>query len=84
MSYSLHIFVHPALWQEMDTVFSHWERYHELWRVDKETNIKEMLASAPSLSDYDVIIQRYVKLEKEIAKEPNMYRVGAIDVTTGK
>jgi len=68
----------------LDEAFSHWEKYHDLWRVDKETSIKELLASAPSLSDYDAIIQRYVRLEKEIKKEANVYRVGAIDIITGR
>ena len=70
--------------QDLSRTFSNWERYHDLWRVDKETTIKEVLASSPSLSEYDTIIQRFTKQEKDVSLEPSVYRVGAIDISTGR
>lgn len=70
--------------QEVCAVFSYWEKYHHLWRQDKDTTIKHFLTTSPTLSDYDHKIQSYIKLNKKLAAEPSVYRIGALQIKTGE
>ena len=70
--------------QELTRTFSGWEQYHHLWRMEKESSIKEFIGSSPTLTEYDAKLQSYVNLEKQIKKEPEMYRVAAMSIKTGK
>ncbi|XP_050711756.1 dynein axonemal heavy chain 5-like isoform X2 [Eriocheir sinensis] len=67
---------------ELHNTFSTWDKYHHLWRVDKETAIREFIASTPTLQDYDRTLRSYVLLDKQIKSEPSRYRVGALAVNT--
>lgn len=71
-------------WQELHNTFSTWDKYHHLWRVDKESAIREFIASTPTLQDYDRTLRSYVLLDKQIKSEPSRYRVGALAVNTGE
>lgn len=74
----------PFSWQELHNTFSTWDKYHHLWRVDKEMAIREFTASSPTLQDYDRTLRSYVLLDKQIKSEPSRYRVGALAVNTGE
>ncbi|XP_068218270.1 dynein axonemal heavy chain 5-like [Palaemon carinicauda] len=67
---------------EIHNTFIAWEKYHHLWRLDKETAIKEFIGSGPTLQDYDRLLKSYVDMDKKIRSEPSRYRVGAFLVNT--
>ncbi|XP_076055178.1 dynein axonemal heavy chain 5-like [Oratosquilla oratoria] len=67
----------------LNNTFEHWDKYHYLWRMDKEVTIKEFVASSPSLQEYDRILHSYVLLKKQIIVEPGLYRIGALEIVTG-
>ncbi|KAF2364961.1 Dynein heavy chain domain-1 [Trinorchestia longiramus] len=72
------------LQQELENTFSAWEVYHDLWRMDRDSTIRDLLASSPSLADYDAVIESYVLMGENIKKEPDVYSVGAMDITTDR
>ncbi|KAK7075552.1 hypothetical protein SK128_016782, partial [Halocaridina rubra] len=71
-----------VLHYELHETFGTWEKYHHLWRIEKETAIRDFIASSPSLQDYDKTLKSYVLLDKKIRAEPSRYRVGAFLVNT--
>ncbi|KAG7159115.1 Dynein heavy chain 5, axonemal-like 1 [Homarus americanus] len=81
-NYYTHVYESKDVSKELYNTFSAWEKYHHLWRVDKELAIREFISSGPTLQDYDKTLKSYVDLDKQISSELSCYRVGALAVNT--
>ncbi|ROT80144.1 hypothetical protein C7M84_001143 [Penaeus vannamei] len=67
---------------EVHHTFAAWDRYHHLWRTEKEQAIRDFTSHSPSLQDYDRKLTSFVNLDKQIRREPSRYRVGALAIST--
>ncbi|XP_068204591.1 dynein axonemal heavy chain 5-like [Palaemon carinicauda] len=61
---------------EITNTFVLWNKYHHLWKSEKETLIRAFIETNPTLQDYDKCLKSYVELDKKIKAEPSRYRVG--------
>ena len=58
-------------------------RFQDLWAVDRDQQIKVFLESDPTLSEFESEIRRYELLQTEVMEEPEVLTVGALALVTG-
>ena len=68
----------------INTALEQFNRYQELWVMEREVKIKEFLETNPHLSEFEQNIIFYVGLEDTIKEELEVLTAGAIALVTGK
>ena len=58
-------------------------KFQELWTVDRDEKLKGFAATKPLLSDYEIEIRKYERQEGLIMEEPDAVIAGAIALQTG-
>ena len=59
-----------------------WEKYSEIWTIDREDYIEEMEEGKPSLKDYEDKLQKYKKIDANLRQEKDEFKFGTILVST--
>ena len=57
-------------------------KYDFLWKDDKTDTIAKFLASNPSISDFEIEINRYESIEKEIVEIPSSTQIGLLSISS--
>ncbi|CAL4095933.1 unnamed protein product, partial [Meganyctiphanes norvegica] len=57
---------------ELLVAFCRWDKYNHLWNRNRELQIKEFALRGPLLEDYEIQLQLYYNLQKEIEDEPTL------------
>ena len=70
--------------QEIHNVLKEFERYHHVWKLDRETVYQELIEQSPSVDEYEQRILSYKALIDQINAEPQFLVVGSIAVNTGR
>ena len=70
--------------QEVGRLFAYWEKYKDLWHQDKDSTVKIFSSQGPSLNEYESKMESYIQLAEKLTHEPTVYRIGAIQIKTGK
>ena len=67
----------------ISTALEQFNKYQELWIMEREVKIKEFLDTNPHLSEFEQNIIFYVGLEDTIKEEAEVLTAGAIALVTG-
>ena len=59
------------------------ERYHHVWKLDRDSVQKELMERDPSVDEFEQHILSYKALIDQIDAEPQYLVVGSIAVNTG-
>ena len=52
-----------------------WQKYKELWEVDREEFIVYFLKDKPSIYDFENVLKKYNLIEAELATEEDEFRL---------
>ena len=58
-------------------------KYQELWTVDRDEKLKEFMASKPLISEFEAEMRKYEEQETLVMEEPDRVQAGAIALETG-
>ena len=58
-------------------------KYQELWSVDREAKLKEFMGTKPLISEFEAEMRKYEDQEAQIMDEPNSVVAGPIALRTG-
>ena len=58
-------------------------KYEDLWKVDREKHMEEFLEADPSLSEFEAEIRDYERLESMVTEEVSELPVGPLALITG-
>ncbi len=61
---------------------AHFNRYQELWAVEKEEHLKEYLEGDPGVNEFRSEMWQYAQLEEKILTEPDSITAGAISLSS--
>ncbi|NXS52178.1 DYH10 protein, partial [Brachypteracias leptosomus] len=61
--------VHKAL-ASLSKYLNHWQRYHQLWKLDKGVAMERLAAEKPSCVTFDEKLQFYRKVAQEVTQQP--------------
>ena len=67
----------------INTALGQFNKYQDLWILEREVKIKEFLEANPHQSEFEQNIIYYVGLEDTIKEEPEILTAGAIALVTG-
>lgn len=67
----------------ISTALGQFNKYQDLWILEREVKIKEFLEANPHQSEFEQNIIYYVGLEDAIKEEPEILTAGAIALVTG-
>lgn len=67
----------------ISTALGQFNKYQDLWILEREVKIKEFLEANPHQSEFEQNIIHYVGLEDAIKEEPEVLTAGAIALVTG-
>ena len=59
-----------------------WEKYSEIWTVDREEFIADMSKSKPKLKHYEEELHKYKMTKSQLSTEKNDFRFGTILIST--
>ena len=68
----------------ISTALGQFNKYQDLWILEREVKIKEFLEANPHQSEFEQNIIYYVGLEDTIKEEPEILTAGAIALVTGE
>lgn len=68
----------------INTALGQFNKYQDLWILEREVKIKEFLEANPHQSEFEQNIIYYVGLEDTIKEEPEILTAGAIALVTGE
>jgi len=69
--------------KEISTALEQFNKFQDVWVLEREVKTKEFLETNPHLSEFDQNIIFYVQLEDTIKEEPEVLTAGAIALETG-
>ena len=69
--------------QEAGKALTKFEKYHHVWKLDREEVLKDLQERSPGVDEFEQIILSYQSLSDEINTEPEYLLVGVIAVYTG-
>jgi len=69
--------------KEISTALEKFNKYQDVWVLEREVKTKEFLETDPHLSEFEQNIIFYVGLEDAIKEEPEVLTAGAIALETG-
>ena len=61
---------------ELSSFNQRWQKYKELWEVDREVFIHDLLKKKPSIYDFENELKKYNLIEAEMETEPNDFQYG--------
>ena len=64
-------------------VLAQFNKYEDLWKVDREKHMQEFLEADPSLSEFEAEIREYERLESMVMEEVSELPVGPLALITG-
>merc|ERR1712155_388797 len=67
---------------ELSNFQSVWDKYSEIWTVDREEYISDMSKSKPKLKHYEEELHKYKMIKSQLATEKEEFRFGTILVST--
>ncbi|ESO03023.1 hypothetical protein HELRODRAFT_80768, partial [Helobdella robusta] len=67
---------------KVDKLIKRYEVYSELWTKDVQTNVKEFMATQPSLSDFEAVFRHYTILEEKINEIESSFKIGPLHLIT--
>ena len=67
---------------ELSNFQSVWDKYSEIWTVDREEFISDMSKSKPKLKHYEEELHKYKMIKSQLATEKEEFRFGTILVST--
>jgi len=69
--------------KEINTALEQFNKYQDVWVLEREVKTKEFLETNPHLSEFEQNIIFYAQLEDAIKEEPEVLTAGAIALETG-
>jgi len=70
--------------QEVHNVLAKFERYHHVWKLEREDLLDDLLARSPTVDEFEQNILSYKALIEQINSEPQYLVVGSIALFTGE
>ena len=60
-----------------------WERYSEVWTLDREEYVDELARKKPKLKDFEEELYKYKMTTSQLSTEKDEFRFGSILIRDG-
>ena len=67
---------------ELSNFKSSWKKFSQLWTIDRKDFIAKMEEEAPSLREYEEVLQKYKEIKVILNQEIDLHRFGTLSIST--